>query len=97
MIEKLRATGSKVILLTPMPIITRKLDDPDEPLVQHASDIRELSEEYEIGLADCFGAAQRFVREGNVLETLMVSNSHPNAKGQAFICKQLLPLFLPQK
>ena len=52
MIEMTLTQNVKVILLTPTPDMKAHLDDPDDPLNQHAEQVRTLAAEYNIGLVD---------------------------------------------
>lgn len=63
MITNATARGIKVILLTPTPDLRAKLDDPQDPLVQHAEQVRRLAAEYGVGLVDSLAAFQRALRQ----------------------------------
>ncbi|MEP6753993.1 MAG: SGNH/GDSL hydrolase family protein, partial [Chthonomonadales bacterium] len=56
MIELAQAKRVKVILLTPTPDQSVKWDDPNDPLGQHAAQVRALAAEYHTGLVDSLAA-----------------------------------------
>ena len=92
-IEKAQAQGIKVILLTPTPDMKAKLDDPKDPLNQHAEQIRALAAEYHVGLVDSLAAFKEFVKSGGVLASVMAQGNHPNRQGHEFVAKGLLEWF----
>lgn len=94
MIERAIAGGVKVILLTPTPDLSAKLNDPMDPLNQHAQQIRRLAAEYHIGLVDSLAAFKRAIAEGNRLEDLMAQVNHPNAKGHEIVARQMVRWFV---
>jgi lysophospholipase L1-like esterase len=88
MIERAIAAKAKIILLTPTPDLTAKLDDPQDPLNQHAEQIRRLAAEYHVGLVDSLAAFKQAIREGTKLEDLMAQSNHPNAKGHELVARE---------
>ena len=56
MIEACLERDVPVILLTPTSDTRAKLDDPEDPLRQHARQVRGLAAEYGIGLVDSLAA-----------------------------------------
>lgn len=88
MIERAIAAKAKIILLTPTPDLTAKLDDPQDPLNQHAEQIRRLAAEYHVGLVDSLAAFKQAIREGTKLEELMAQANHPNAKGHELVARE---------
>lgn len=88
MIERAIAAKAKVILLTPTPDLTAKLDDPLDPLNQHAEQIRRLAAEYHVGLVDSLAAFERAIRKGTPLKDLMAQSNHPNAKGHELVARE---------
>ena len=94
MIRRAKAAGVPVILLTPTADTRADFADPDEPLVQHAAQVRELAEEHDVALADSFAAFERFVAEGGVLETVMSQGNHPNRAGHELVVPGLLEWFV---
>ena len=93
MIEQAQARGIAVLLLTPTPDLTAKLDDPADPLLQHAGQIRELAAEYKVGLVDSLAAFQKFTEAGGELGTLMAQKNHPNGKGHQLVADALAAWF----
>jgi lysophospholipase L1-like esterase len=93
MIEKALAAKVKVILLTPTPDKSAKLDDPADPLNQHAEQIRRLAVEYHVGLADSLNAFKQAIRSGAKLDDLMAQVNHPNRKGHELVERELERLF----
>ena len=93
MIEAAQKQGVRVILLTPTPDQAAKLDDPADPLLQHAAQIRALAAEYHTGLVDSLAAFQAEVKAGKPLVELMSQGNHPNAAGHALVGKALLAWF----
>lgn len=89
MIERAIAARAKVILLTPTPDLTAKLDDPLDPLNQHAEQIRRLAAEYHVGLVDSLAEFKDAIRTGTKLEDLMAQANHPNAKGHELVAHEL--------
>lgn len=93
MITNALAHNVKVILLTPTPDTKAKLDDANDPLNQHAAQIRKLAAEYGVGLVDSLACFEREVRGGVPLPELMVQSNHPNRKGHDLVVVELLKWF----
>lgn len=93
MIEKALARGIKVILLTPTGDLNANLDDPNDPLNQHAEQIRSLARHYHVGLADSFAATKAVIQSGCPLSDLMSQVNHPNRRGHDIVVKELLQYF----
>lgn len=93
MIEKAKAAGIPVILLTPTPDTTAKLDDPNDPLNQHARQVRELAAQYNVGLVDSLAAFERRIKSGAKLDDLMAASNHPNRKGHEIVAAELVKWF----
>lgn len=93
MILAAKKAGIKVILLTPSWDVSAKADDLDDPLHQHARQIRELAKKHGVGLADSLGAFLQEGKSGVKLESLMSQSNHPNRAGHELIVKGLLPWF----
>jgi lysophospholipase L1-like esterase len=89
MIEKAQAAGAKVILLTPTPDQSARLNDPNDPLNQHADQIRSLAGEYHIGLVDSLAAFKMEIARGTPLPGLMAQVNHPNARGHRLVSAEL--------
>ena len=93
MIAQAQAQGVRVILLTPTADRSARLEDPADPLNQHAAQIRRLAAEYGVGLTDSLPQFQAYVRGGGKLEDLMAQVNHPNARGHALVVAELLRWF----
>jgi acyl-CoA thioesterase-1 len=93
MITRAIQRGVKVILLTPTPDLAARLDDPADPLNQHADQIRRLARENGVALADSLAQFQHYIRSGGNLKDLMAQSNHPNAKGHVLILPELMKWF----
>lgn len=93
MIQKAQAAGVKVILLTPTPDQSARLDDPNDPLNQHADQIRRLAEQYQVGLVDSLAAFKTETARGTALTNLMSQVNHPNARGHELVAAELIRWF----
>lgn len=93
MIQQAQAAGVKVILLTPTADLTAHLDDPNDPLNQHARQIRDLAAEYHVGLVDSLQLFKQYVANGGNLADLMAQSNHPNRKGHELVAKSLAGWF----
>lgn len=95
MIETALAAHVKVILLTPTGDLRAKLDDLEDPLNQHAKQIRRLAAEYQVGLVDSLGAFKNHIQAGGKLPDLMAQVNHPNKQGHALVADDLIKWFPP--
>jgi acyl-CoA thioesterase I len=93
MIEKAKKAGVKIILLTPTGDLSSKLDDPNDPLNQHAAQIRALAAEHHVGLVDSLALFKRYITHGGKLQEIMSQINHPNRKGHDLVAKSLLSWF----
>jgi acyl-CoA thioesterase-1 len=93
MISAAKAAGIQVILLTPTPDQSAKLDDPKDPLNQHAEQVRALAKEQGVLLVDSLALFKAKVAAGTPLKDLMSQGNHPNAAGHALVTAALLDLF----
>lgn len=93
MIVAAKAAGIQVILLTPTPDQSAKLDDPKDPLNQHAEQVRALAKEQGVLLVDSLALFKAKVAAGTPLKDLMSQVNHPNAAGHALVTAALLDLF----
>jgi len=93
MIEAAQAAGAKVILLTPTPDQSAKLDDANDPLNQHAEQIRKLAAEFHVGFVDSLAAFKAELARGAALTNLMSQVNHPNAHGHEVVAKELIKWF----
>jgi acyl-CoA thioesterase I len=92
MIEAAQARQIKVILLTPTPDLNANLDDPNDPLNQHAAQIRQLAARYHVGLVDSLEIFQRAAADGG-LPRFMAQFNHPNRAGHRLIAEALYRWF----
>jgi len=93
MIASARAHGVKVILLTPTPDQQSDLADPDDPLYQHARQVRELAALHQVGLVDSLALFQQRIQEGIRLGDLMAQVNHPNSAGHELVAEGLMEWF----
>lgn len=93
MIEMALADNVRVILLTPTPDMKAHLDDPNDPLNQHAQQIRRLAVEYNVGLVDSLELFKAKIESGMPLKDLMAQGNHPNYIGHQIVSAELLNWF----
>ncbi|HEX5668810.1 MAG TPA: GDSL-type esterase/lipase family protein [Chitinophagaceae bacterium] len=93
MIKRAKRDGIKVILLTPSPDMGVDISIPDNELDKHAKQIRELSEKYDIGLADSYSRFRQLNADCNCLGDYMSQINHPNEKGHWVIASELIKYF----
>jgi len=93
MIVAAQAAGIQVILLTPTPDQSAKLDDPKDPLNLHAEQVRALAKEHGVLLVDSLALFKAKVAAGTPLKELMSQVNHPSAAGHALVTAALLDLF----
>lgn len=87
--------GVKMLLLTPTADMTQSpgYTGKDQPLLEaHATQIRRLASENNIGLVDSFAAFQQYVKSGDLSDVLSWSN-HPNRQGHELVATELLRWF----
>jgi lysophospholipase L1-like esterase len=97
MIEQAKAKDVKVILLTPTADQGAKLDDPADPLNQHAAQVRTLAAEHGVGLVDSYAQFKAHVGAGGQLGELMSQGNHPNRRGHDLVAAELAKWFSPEK
>lgn len=93
MIQTAKAHNIKVLLLTPTGDARAKLNDPTDPLNQHAEQIRKLAQEHQVGLVDSLAAFQEHLRQGGKLDDLMSQVNHPNRAGHDLVTRELRKWF----
>jgi lysophospholipase L1-like esterase len=93
MITQATAAGIPILLLTPTPDQQAHLDDPADPLNQHAAQIRALAAHYHLGLVDSLAAFRQELATGVRLAELMSQVNHPNQRGHELVAKALLAWF----
>jgi lysophospholipase L1-like esterase len=93
MIEMALAARVKVLLLTPTPDMRAHLEEPNDPLNEHADQIRRLAAEYHVGLVDSLKAFEAAIQAGTPLKDMMAQGNHPNRKGHELVAAELLKWF----
>jgi acyl-CoA thioesterase-1 len=93
MIEMALARHVKILLLTPTPDLRAQLDNPRDPLNEHAEQIRRLARDYGVGLVDSLARFQEMVHSGGLLADYMAQGNHPNRRGHEIVVEELLKWF----
>ena len=93
MISSALKSNVKVILLTPTPDLTAKMLNPDDPLSQRATMIRDLAKQNQVSLADSYAAFTDLLTSGKPLDPYMSQSNHPNRKGHEVVAKKLAEVF----
>lgn len=93
MIRQALQADVKVILFTPSADSNADLNDPDDPLCQHAEQVRWLAAEHRVGLVDSLAAFREEVEEGVPLSDLLSQPNHPNRRGHELIARLLTEWF----
>lgn len=93
MIKDALDDGIKVILLTPSPDQRQDILDPQNPLVLHAKQIRQLASKYQVGLVDPLVLFQEIAREEGSVASHMSHVNHPNRKGHELIADKIVKWF----
>ena len=93
MIAAAAAARIPVILLTPTPDQASHLDDPQDPLNQHAEQIRQLAATHHLALVDSLAAFKARIAAGTRLADLMSQSNHPNRQGHDLVAAGLLAWF----
>lgn len=90
MIEQALNEQVKVILLTPSWEQSWFHQDENWRMLElHAEQIRDLAEEYNVGLADSFAEFQRYIDQGGELQDLLSHINHPSRTGHGLIAASL--------
>jgi lysophospholipase L1-like esterase len=93
MIKQAKEQGIKVILLTPSPDQTVDFDNAENDLKKHASQIRTIATENQIGLADSYQAFEFLYSDKLELNQYMSQVNHPNERGHELIANELIKWF----
>ena len=93
MIAAAAAARIPMILLTPTPDSSARLDDPQDPLNQHAEQIRQLAATHHLALVDSLAAFKARIADGTRLNDLMSQGNHPNRSGHDLVAGGLLSWF----
>ncbi len=96
MIESALEAGVKLILCTPTPDLSARLDNEDDALNRQAAMIRQLAAEYHVGLADFSAAFRALSDSGERLSDYMAQVNHPNARGHQVALSVIEPFFAPK-
>lgn len=83
----------KDILLTPTGDLSANLENPNDPLNQHAEQIRRLAAECHVGLVDSLAQFKDYVRNGGQPADLMAQVNHTNRQGHGLVAAELLKRF----
>ena len=93
MIEAALLQGTKVLLLTPTGDWKADMDSPDDPLTQHAAQVRELAAEYGVGLVDSYQRFLEYKAEHGSIEPIMAQSNHPKREGHELVVEELVKWF----
>jgi lysophospholipase L1-like esterase len=94
MISSALKANAKVILLTPTPDTTSKMQSPEDPLTQRANMIRELAKLNHVSLVDPYSAFTDLLKTGKSLEPYMSQFNHPNRRGHEIVANRLAQVIL---
>ncbi|MBD5777941.1 sulfatase-like hydrolase/transferase [Pelagicoccus sp. NFK12] len=89
MIEAALQQGVKVLLLTPTGDWKADMTSPDDPLTQHAAQVRELAEEHGVGLVDSYQSFLDHLEEHGTIKPIMAQSNHPNRQGHQLVLDEL--------
>ena len=95
MIREGLAAGARIILLTPTADMTQApgyAGTDAAVLLEHAQQIRDLAQEFEVGLSDSLAAFQHHMTTGN-LRDLLSQDNHPSQRGHELAARELLAWF----
>lgn len=93
MIEAALLADIKVLLLTPTGDFKADMLSPDDPIVQHAAQVRELAAEYGIGLVDSYQAFLDHLEANGTIKPIMAQSNHPNRQGHELVVEELKKWF----
>lgn len=93
MIELALAQNVKVLLLTPTGDWKANMLSPDDPIVQHAAQVRELAAEYGVGLVDSYQAFLDHLEANGTIKPIMAQSNHPNRQGHELVVEELKKWF----
>ncbi|MBI9015833.1 MAG: SGNH/GDSL hydrolase family protein [Phycisphaerae bacterium] len=94
MIEQALEKNIKVILLTPSIDVAHVVDKSDEPLNQHAQQIRQLAKKYNVGMVDSLATFDTVLVKGIKTKQLLSNGyNHPNRRGHDLIAEKILEWF----
>src|SRR5690606_39069159 len=93
MIKQALKKQIKVILLTPSPDIQTNILDESNPLEQLSKQIRQLADQYQVGLVDVYARFKAIAQQGGELKDYMAQSNHPNEKGHQVIANEIMNYF----
>lgn len=93
MIKEAKLKGIKVVVMTPTPDTKEDIRDDNTPLAQHAMQIRQLAEKYNVGLVDSYQCFKTLVEDGGSISAYMAQNNHPNEKGHKLVSELITDFF----
>ncbi len=94
MIRMAKAEDVKVLLLTPTLDANHVPGNAEEPLNQHAEQIRSLAAEYNVGLVDSLAAVDMELEKGTKTAELLSNGwNHPNRRGHDIVVREALKWF----
>ena len=94
MIGMAKAEDVKVLLLTPTLDVNHVPGVSQEPLNQHAEQIRSLAAEYNVGLVDSLAAFDMELKKGTKTAELLSNGwNHPNRRGHEIVVHEILKWF----
>lgn len=93
MVTQAKAQNVKVILLTPTPDQSSKMDDPNDQLNLRAEDVRSIAKTEGVGLVDNLNLFKEEMKRGTKLPDLMSQINHPNRRGHDLVAKELMKWF----
>ena len=95
MIQEALKQQVKVVLMTPTPDLRVDILNSNTSLGQHAQQIRELAEKYNVGLVDSYAAFKQLKQNGADLTTYMSQDAHPNEQGHRVVCDLIVQWLYP--
>lgn len=95
MIKMAKEQDIKVILLTPTGDLNANIDATQDPLSQHAAQIRELAAEHQVGLVDSYRCFREYAQRTGGYEDIMSQGNHPNRQGHVLVAERLTKWFIP--
>ena len=93
MINAALKKGIKIILLTPTPHQNYNLLDTTNAYEPFANEIKNLAKEFQLGLADSYGAFRKKLSEGHQVTEYMSQVNHPNKEGHQVVANEIMKWF----
>lgn len=93
MIRLSAASNIPVILLTPTADTRANMLSDEDPLTQHAEQIRRLASESSVALADSYAAVVAYIKSGQEVGSIMSQVNHPNRRGHELVLTEILKWF----